>query len=217
MGPVGPKTVVSCTSAAPTSATVVGTPPEDDTVSVASTRPVATDENLRPQLPVIHRMAHTAAELDPQGTIERIRHETGQAQLHALQVVRLLEKRRLTVVLDGFVPPIAAKPRLQLGHGSPVPPPFLIQESELECRVSQPIADLNRRAEPPLAEHVSKHDGAAGSDEGAEGAPARAQIRLADVLERQPRGVVTMDEARRVGHTSVPIGSDTIDETARLS
>ena len=38
-----PNTVVSCTSAAPSSATVVGSPPDDVTRSVARTRPVTND------------------------------------------------------------------------------------------------------------------------------------------------------------------------------
>ena len=112
--------------------------------------------DLRPLLPVIHRVPHASAELDAQGPVEGIRQQTGRAQLHSLHVIRLLQERWRSVVLDRRIPPIPAERRFELADQAPVPSTLLIQEAELERGVAQPIADLDGRANTTLPEHVAE-------------------------------------------------------------
>src|SRR5688572_23620912 len=145
---------------------------------------------------VIHRVTHTGGQLETKTAIERIREQSGHAQLHALQVVALLEQRRLSTMLDLVESPIAPQPWLELAHCAPVPASLLIQEPELERRIAKPVADLKRGAKTTLAEHVTEHHRAAGPNERAERSATRAHIGLANRLERHLRRVLSLAQRR---------------------
>src|SRR5690349_17926279 len=101
-------------------------------------------------------MPDAAGEFEPQSAAERIGHKRRRSQLHALEIVDLLQYRRLTLVLDGFPGRVAADTGLELGDRSPVPAPLLIQESKRKRGVAQVIPHLHGRTQPPFSEHVAE-------------------------------------------------------------
>ena len=113
--------------------------------------------------------------------------EAGRTQLHALEVVDLLQQRSLAFMDDNRIESMPANRRRQPDDTSPVPATFLVQKSSLEGDVAHSVGHLNRGTEATLAEHVAEQHRPTGTHKGSQGASAGAQIRLPDPFEPEPR------------------------------
>ncbi|MNC97120.1 hypothetical protein D3C83_146730 [compost metagenome] len=60
-------------------------------------------------------------------------------------------------MLDGFRRAEPRQARLQFRDRTPRPAALLVQETDLERGITQPVADLHRGAEFPFTQHVAEH------------------------------------------------------------